>query len=169
MTEILWQPPAERIKTTQLTHLIKRIQEKYGLSDTDFSTLHHWSVSNPAKFWEEVWLDCGIIASAPYTSVMGERKMPGTKWFDGARLNFAENLLRHHDPEQEAIIFVDERQRKVCMSYKELAEQVALCAAGLRAHGVGEGDMVAAVIPNCRDAVIAALACSSIWAIWYSC
>jgi len=169
MTEILWQPPAEGIKSTQLTRLIKRVQQKYGLSDTDFSTLHQWSVSNPAEFWDEVWLDCSIIASAPYTSVMGERKMPGTKWFDGARLNFAENLLRYRDSEQEAIIFVDERQRKVCLSFKELTEQVALCVAGLRAHGVGVGDRVAAVIPNCPEAVIAALASGSIGAIWSSC
>ncbi|MFQ5584869.1 MAG: acetoacetate--CoA ligase, partial [Calditrichia bacterium] len=125
--------------------------------------------SNPAEFWEEVWQDCDIIASAPYTSVMGKRQMPGTKWFDGARLNYAENLLRYREMEQEAIIFMDERQRSVCLSFKELAEQVALCAAALRELGVGVGDRVAAVIPNCPEAVIAALATSSIGAIWSSC
>ncbi|MHC4308253.1 MAG: AMP-binding protein, partial [Planctomycetota bacterium] len=95
--------------------------------------------------------------------------MPGTKWFDGARLNYAENLLRYRELEQEAIIFVDERQRSRCLSFKELAEQVARCAAGLRENGVGVGDRVAAVIPNCPEAVIAALAASSIGAIWSSC
>ena len=112
MTEILWQPSADKIKSTQLTRFIKKIQKKYGIGDTDFSTLHQWSVSNPAEFWEEVWQDCDIIASASYTSVMGKCQMPGTTWFDGARLNFAENLLRYRAQEQEAIIFVDERQRK---------------------------------------------------------
>ncbi len=169
MTEILWQPSAEKIRSAQLTHFIRRIQIKYGLSDTDYSTLHQWSVSNPAEFWEEVWQDCGIIASASYTTVMGKRQMPGTKWFDGARLNFAENLLRYRELDQEAIIFVDERQRRTSLSFKKLSEQVARCAAGLRKHGVGIGDRVAAVIPNCPEAVITALAASSIGAIWSSC
>ena len=169
MTEILWQPSAEKIRSAQLTHFIRRIQIKYGLSDTDYSTLHQWSVSNPAEFWEEVWQDCGIIASASYTTVMGKRQMPGTKWFDGARFNFAENLLRYRELDQEAIIFVDERQRRTSLSFKKLSEQVARCAAGLRKHGVGIGDRVAAVIPNCPEAVITALAASSIGAIWSSC
>jgi acetoacetyl-CoA synthetase len=169
MTEILWQPSAEKIKSTQLTHFIRKVQQKYGIGDTNYSTLHQWSVSNPDEFWEEVWQDSDIIASAPYTSVMGKRLMPGTKWFDGARLNYAENLLRYRDLEQEAIIFVDERQRSTCLSFKELAEQVARCAAGLRELGVEVGDRVAAVVPNCPEAVIAALAASSIGAIWSSC
>jgi len=169
MTELLWQPSSERIKSTNLTRFIEKIQQKYGISDTDFSTLHQWSVANPVEFWKEVWLDCDIIASALYTSVMGKRLMPGTVWFEGARLNYAENLLRYREREQVAIIFVDERQRSVCISFKELAEQVARCAAGLRTHGVGVGDRVAAVIPNCPEAVIAALAASSIGAVWSSC
>ncbi|MHC4321719.1 MAG: acetoacetate--CoA ligase [Planctomycetota bacterium] len=169
MTEKLWQPSAERIKSTQLTHFIRKVQQKYGIGDTNYSTLHQWSISNPAEFWEEVWQDCNIVASAPYTSVIGKRLMPGTKWFDGARLNYAENLLRYRELEQEAIIFVDERQRSTCLSFKELAEQVARCAAGLRELGVGVGDRVAAVVPNCPEAVIAALAASSIGAIWSSC
>ena len=112
MTEILWQPSAERIKSTQLTRFIKRIQQKHGISNTDFSTLHQWSVSNPAEFWEEVWQDCDIIVSASYISVMGERRMPGTTWFDGAMLNYAENLLRYRELEREAIIFVEPRIRR---------------------------------------------------------
>ena len=169
MTEILWQPSAERIKSSQLTHFIQKVQQKYGIRDTNYSTLHQWSVSNPTEFWEAVWQDCGIIASTPYTSVMGKRLMSGTKWFGGARLNYAENLLRYRELEQEAIIFVDERKRSVYLSFKELAEQVARCAAGLRELGVSVGDRVAAVIPNCPEAVIAALAASSIGAIWSSC
>ena len=170
MTEILWQPSAERIKSSQLTHFIQKVQQKYGIRDTNYSTLHQWTVSNPAEFWEAVWQDCSIIASTPYTSVMGKRLMPGTKWFDGARLNYAENLLRYRDLEQEAIIFVDERQKEyVYLSFKELAAQVARCAAGLRELGVGVGDRVAAVIPNCPEAVITALAAGSIGAIWSSC
>ncbi len=169
MTEILWQPSAERIKSSQLTHFIQKVQQKYGIRDTNYSTLHQWSVSNPAEFWEAVWQDCNIIASESYTSVMGKRLMPGTKWFDGAGLNYAENLLRYRELEQEAIIFVDERKRSTYLSFKELAKQVARCAAGLHELGVGVGDRVAAVIPNCPEAVITALAAGSIGAIWSSC
>ncbi len=169
MTEILWQPSEGRIKSTQLSHLIHKVQRKYGIRDTNYSTLHQWSVSNPAQFWEEVWQDCDIIASASYRSIMGKPLMPGTKWFEGARLNYAENLLRYREQEQKAIIFVDERQRSTCLSFKELTEHVARCANGLRELGVGVGDRVAAVVPNCPEGVIAALATSSIGAIWSSC
>lgn len=169
MHKQLWQPSAEHIAATQITRLMKRIQRKYSIADAQYATLHQWSVAHPAQFWEEVWEDCEIIATQPYTQVLGNRNMPGGGWFEGARLNFAENLLRYQNETYEAICFFDERGRKKTLTYQELAQAVFQCAAGLRSHGIGIGDRVAAIIPNCPEAVIAALATSSIGAIWSSC
>ncbi|MBF0287793.1 MAG: acetoacetate--CoA ligase [SAR324 cluster bacterium] len=169
MNELLWKPSSEQEASSQITRLSQRIQRKYALADAEYSTLHHWSVTHPHLFWEEVWQDCEIKSSVSYTKVMGAPKMPGTSWFEGTRLNFAENLLRYQNKEQEAICFVDEEGRTASLSYQELSQKVFQCAAGFRAHGVQKGDRISAVIPNCPETIIAALAASSIGAIWSSC
>ena len=46
---------------------------------------------------------------------------------------------------------------------------VAAVAAGLRAAGLREGDRVGGFLPNCPEAVVAALATASLGAIWSSC
>ena len=91
--------------------------------------------------------------------------MPGARWFSGAELNFAENLLRWRD-ERPALIWRDERGRRRELSHAQLAIEVAAAAAGLRRLGIGRGDRVAAFLPNCIEAVVGMLATTSIGAIW---
>ena len=169
MSKLLWQPSAQQIADSQISSLMERIQRRHAIADSQYTTLHQWSIDHPELFWQEVWQDCEIQASQPYAQVMGKAKMPGTVWFEGARLNFAENLLRFRHETREAICFFDERGRRNSLTYRQLAEKVFQCAAGLRAHGVGVGDRVAAFLPNCPETVIAVLATSSIGAIWSSC
>ena len=169
MSKILWQPSAQQIASSQITSLTERIQHYHALADNQYTTIHQWSIEHPGLFWEHVWQDCDILASQPYSQVMGEVKMPGTDWFEGARLNFAENLLRFRHETGEAICFFDEQGRHASLTYQQLADKVFRCAAGLRAQGVGVGDRVAAFLPNCAETVIAVLATSSIGAIWSSC
>ena len=45
-------------------------------------------------FWGSIWERFDVIASVPYERVLGSRAMPGAEWFPGARLNFAEHVLR---------------------------------------------------------------------------
>ncbi len=174
MNKPLWQPSDSHIASTQLTSLTQRIQTKYQLPDASYATLHHWSVTHPDAFWETVWTECEVIASQPHSHVMqspgsSHSDMRSTRWFEGAQLNFAENLLRHRESDQIAIHFFDERDRVRSLSFRELADSVFRCAAGLRSHGVKAGDRVAAIVPNCPEAVIGALAASSLGAIWSSC
>lgn len=169
MSQLLWQPSAQQIAKSEMTRLTERIRQLHSLDDNQYATLHQWSVDHPDLFWEQVWQDCDILASRSHGRVMGEAKMPGTVWFEGARLNFAENLLRFRDERREALCFFDERGRRASLTYPQLAEKVFRCASGLRAHGVGVGDRVAAFLPNCPETVIAVLATSSIGAIWSSC
>jgi acetoacetyl-CoA synthetase len=46
-------------------------------------------------------------------------KMPGAKWFAGARLNFAEHLLRFRD-DRTALVFYGEDQVRRKLTYAEL-------------------------------------------------
>ncbi len=146
----------------------------------DFPALWSWSVDHPEEFWPEVWRAAAIIADQrpgrdPWDEVVIglDRMAPpdptlGPRWFPGARLNFAENLLRHAD-EQPAIVFCNESGRLSELSHAGLRAQVAAAAAGLRRAGVGVGDRVAGFIPNLPEAVIAMLATASLGAIWSSC
>jgi len=93
--------------------------------------------------------------------------MPGAKWFSGARLNFAENLLRHRD-DRVAIHFRGEDQIKSQLSYAELYRKVEQLAHSLREIGVKPGDRVAALMPNLPETLIGMLATTSIGAVWSS-
>ena len=110
--------------------------------------------------WEEVVR--GLDRMAPPDHDRGPR------WFLGARLNFAENLLRYSD-DRDAIVAWNETGRQRVISWASLHEEVARVAAALREHGIRPGDRVAAFMPNIPEAVIAMLATASIGGVWSSC
>ena len=95
--------------------------------------------------------------------------MPGARWFPGARLNFAEHLLRAASDDRPALIFAEEGADPVELAWPELRRQVAALAANLRSWGVGPGDRVAAYLPNIPQTIVAFLAAASVGAIWSSC
>jgi acetoacetyl-CoA synthetase len=133
-----------------------------------YPDLHQYSLEHPQEFWRAVWDFCGI-AGTPGASVLeNSHLMPGAKWFPDARLNFAENLLRHRD-DQAAILFKSETGETAEYSFRDLYSAVAQTAAGLKSAGVETGDRVAGYMPNLPETVIAMLAASSIGAIWSSC
>ena len=165
---ILWHPTAQQISDTNLTKFLHFVNEKYKKSFTGYLDLYEWSVTEIDKFWEAIWKYSGIIYSKSYNSIIDEKKMPGAKWFSGAKLNFAENLLRFRD-NSVALISYNEDQPKRRLTYKELYDQVAACAAGLKNLGVGKGDRVVGFVTNIPETVIAMLATTSLGAIWSSC
>ena len=135
--------------------------------------IHAWSVGAPEEFWRELWDFCGVVASTPPTGVVDDPlRMPGARWFEGARLNFAENLLAERPGgmrRAEAIVAHNELGRTVAIGWDELRTQVARFAAALERAGVRQGDRVAGFLPNIPEAVVAALATSTLGAIWSSC
>ncbi|MBI4126840.1 MAG: AMP-binding protein, partial [Deltaproteobacteria bacterium] len=143
----------------------------YG-SFHDYQQLHRWSVEHLEDFWTSIWEWSGVIAHAPFTKVLGKRTMPGVAWFPGAKLNFAENLLRHAfqgNPQKVALTAISESRPRLQLTYSELKEQVAAFAAFLRSQGVTKGDRVAAITAHTPEPIIAMLAATSIGAIWSSC
>ncbi len=142
--------------------------ERHGRSLSGYGELWQWSVDELEEFWADIWEFCGIRASAPYERVLASHQMPGTVWFEGARLNYAENLLAGHDPARTAVLHCSEVRQLAELSWGELAGLVAAAAAGLRALGVGRGDRVVAYMPNIPETLIAFLATASLGAIWSS-
>jgi acetoacetyl-CoA synthetase len=166
---ILWRPTLEQIEKANTTKFIDMVNSKFQLSIDSYQELYEWSISEIEKFWACVWEWGGIIASPQYTRILREgAEMLDTRWFEGARLNFAENLLRYRD-EQIALIAAGENGDTRRISYAELFRQVAGLAGALRDYGIQAGDRVAGYLPNIPEAVIAMLAASSIGAIWSSC
>jgi acetoacetyl-CoA synthetase len=94
--------------------------------------------------------------------------MPGTKWFSGARMNFAENLLRRRD-DHTAFVFRGEGEVIERMSYADLYATVAGLAKSLRNLGVKPGDRVVGYMPNMIETAAAMLAVTAIGATWASC
>jgi acetoacetyl-CoA synthetase len=168
MTEPLWTPSLERIAATNMTAFMQAVRAAGHAEVVDYATLYRWSIEHPEQFWPAVWAFGGIVASRPWVTVVSDfDKMPGAKWFPGARLNFAENLLRWRD-QQEALVFWNEHGRQRSLTYTQLFEQVSRVARALRARGVKVGDRVAAFMPNLPETVVAMLAATSIGAIWSS-
>lgn len=169
MKSPIWEPSEERQKSANMTRFIAFVNERHGKNFDSYDELYNWSITNLADFWASVWEFVEIKASKSYATVMAPAKrMMDTKWFPGAQLNFAENLLQYRDG-KTALIFKGEAQEAFRMTYAELYDQVARLAKSLRDIGVKAGDRVAAFMPNMMETVIAMLASTSIGAIWSSC
>lgn len=165
----LWKPSEERKRNAHLTRFIELVNKKHGLYINSYSDLYRWSIENIPGFWATMWEFADIKASRGYDAVVDDlHKFPGAKWFGGARLNFAENLLRYRD-ERVAFVFRGETQKSGRMTYAELYDTVARLAKSLREEGLRPGDRVAAYMPNMMETAIAMLAATSIGAIWSSC
>ena len=96
MTAPLWTPSQGRIDNAQVTRFTRFVNERHDLSLAGFDALYQWSVESDQDFWAAVWDFCGVVASERGEQVLEDpEKFPGARWFPGARLNFAENLLRH--------------------------------------------------------------------------
>ena len=165
----LWQPSAERINCSDIARFIRGVETELGLQFNNYDELHRWSVEHPEQFWQLLWDHLQIVSSRNSDRVVTDAdQFLAVRWFSGARLNFAENLLRNRSNKTALVARLEDGSRRV-MSYAQLYEQVAQLAAALRRAGVVNGDRVAGFIPNVPEAVVAMLACSSIGAIWSSC
>jgi acetoacetyl-CoA synthetase len=173
MSSVLWRPSAERIAASDLARFARFAREHHGAppvaSDPlgDWHALHAWSVRERAAFWAALWEHAAVIGDRGKQVLGNADRMPGARWFDGARLNYAENLLAG-DSSQLALIACDENGARRTLTRGELRADVAAVAAGFAQAGVGHGDVVAGLVGNTPEAVIAMLAAARLGAIWTS-
>lgn len=166
---LLWKPTEERIEQAGMTKYINWLRKEKGLAFNGQAELWNWSVQEIEAFWETVWEYGDVIAHTPYERVLSHRQMPGAKWFEGATLNYTEQVFQHDQKDKCAIISKTETGAAAEMSWTELRMQTANVAHYLRSLGVEKGDRVVAYMPNVPETVIAFLACASIGAIWSVC
>ncbi len=169
MDRLLWKPSEAQVQQTNMFRFMKLVNERYRQNFVDYPGLYRWSVDHLSDFWAAMWDFAEIRASQPYQQVIDDpAKMPGAKWFSGARLNFAENLLRYRD-DHLALIFKSEARPATRMTYAQLYDQVARVAKSLQEIGVVAGDRVAGFMPNMPETIVAMLAATSLGATWSSC
>ena len=165
----LWTPSEDRIREANLTNFLAFVNQKYRLKIKSYPELHRWSVDKVSDFWSAIWDYTGIVCSRRFETVVDDlAKFPGARWFSGARLNFAENLLRQRD-ETIALVSRTEEGRLSQTSYSDLFRRVGSLGNALRKIGIVPGDRVAGYMPNIEETVIAMLAATSIGAVWACC
>jgi acetoacetyl-CoA synthetase len=168
-TAPMWRPSADRVEKANLTAFLRLVRARRQPAIDGYAALHRWSIERPEEFWQSVWDFCGLVASRPAERVVVDfDRFPGTRWFPGARLNFAENLLRYRD-DRRALVFWSEAGFQRSLTFAELYSAVARATAAFRELGIKAGDRIAGFVPNMPEAVIAMLAAASLGAIWSSC
>ena len=168
----LWAPSDEQVERANLTAYRRWLAggqgTDHGVELDGYDDLWRWSVTEVEAFWDSIWRYFGVQGTRGPT-VLADRRMPGTRWFPGAELSYAEHALWRGEGDRPALVARTEDGPLRTLTYAELREQVGAAAAGLRRLGVGRGDRVAAWLPNVPETVVAFLATASIGAVWSSC
>lgn len=177
-------PERARMAPIDRPHRIERylrwLESERGLrfearTPEGYDALWHWSVDDLEGFWSSIWAYFDLQSPTPWTRVLESASMPGARWFPGAQVNYAQQVLRHaeaaHAAGQPAIVFRNERMGDALAttSWPALRAQVASLAGHLQRLGVQPGDRVAAYLPNTPHAIVAFLACASVGAVWSVC
>ena len=171
---LLWEPSEGLKENANITRYMRWLAEEKSREFESYQDLWEWSVTDLEGFWASIWEYSDVQASKPYEKVFGGasgiREMPGTEWFLGAELNYAEHAFRNAGErlDEPAVLHRSEIRPLSRVSWRELRDKTAALAAGLKNLGVGRGDRVVAYAPNVPEALIAFLACASIGAIWSS-
>ena len=168
---VMWTPTKRDVERSEMTRFMRFVEQKYhALPMSTYDELHSWSVTNSDQFWMALWKFIGIKASVqPVQAYDDITKFPGCKFYPGALMNFAENMLKFRDDRPAIIWQCDSSSKNRTITYKQLYDRVSIFAQALKVARVKVGDRVVGFIPNIPDAVVAMLAATSMGAIWSSC
>ncbi len=167
-SEVVWRPPADVRRSTVVGRYLDWLERERALAFSTYAELWQWSVDDLPGFWSSIWSFFGVRSSATYEAVLRHPAMPGTEWFPGSRLNYAEHALATGG-EGPAVIARSQSGEERRLTWDQLRDQVGRCRAGLGRLGVRRGDRVAAYLPNGPEALVAFLATASLGAVWSSC
>ncbi len=161
----LWTPTPKMIAQSSLTQYINWLRAEKSLVFDDYDALWQWSVDEVAAFWESIvqYYEVDILYSTVF-----EGKMPHVQWFDGAMLNYTEQVFRQANTDFPAIVFKTESSDLQTISWATLRQQVAALSTFFRVSGIKPGDCIVAYLPNCPQAIVGFLAAAAVGAVWSS-
>ena len=170
MQKLLWKPSDEVKNGCRMADFMRYVNRRYGTDFHEYAELYQWSVEEIPDFWAALWDYFGVICSKPYDMVVDDlNRFPGAKWFIGAKLNYAENILRYCDEDGTAVTFCGEDSHRRQLTRREMKTRVERLASAFRAEGIKPGDTIAGYMPNLPETIIAMLAAASVGAVWCSC
>ncbi len=166
--ELLWTPRTEFAEASNIAGYLRWLRRERGLDFNGYDTLWRWSVTEIEAFWASLWDYFDVQSSTPYSAVLNERRMRGTRWFEGSRVNYAEHMLRREAtaPDQVVLHHLSESRPLARMTATELGAQVRILATAMRELGVGPGDRVVSYMPNIAETAVAMMATIAIGAVW---
>jgi acetoacetyl-CoA synthetase len=168
--QLLWTPRPEFARNSNVAQYMQWLRESRNVPVSDYDALWRWSVTDLEGFWSSIWDYFKVQSSTPYRKVLDRRVMPGARWFEDSRVNYAEHLLRHEAEAPDDVVFhhLAETRPLATMSWSELGRQVRILATQLRAMGVKPGDRVVSYMPNVPETAVAMMATTAIGAVWSS-
>ena len=168
--DILWTPPDDLRSSTEVGRFMGWLSEHRGRDFSVYDELWRWSVGDLTGFWSAVWEFYGIRSHAPYEQVLADARMPGARWFTGARLNYAEHLVgTGEDADRVAVVARSQTRATLELTFGELAALAGRVRVGLQRLGVQPGDRVVAYMPNIPETLAAFIATASLGAVWATC
>ncbi|KAK5134746.1 hypothetical protein LTR08_006121 [Meristemomyces frigidus] len=178
----LWEPSDP--ESTLARKFMKEANRKRNRDMQTWEDLHAFSVNHISEFWEEVFQQYPLIHSGSYQRVVDENARMDSvpAWFEGVKINFAENVLYWADPKDPSKATTERKRdgaiactevREGCTeirhcSWKELREHVGLLANAMRAHGVRKGDRIAIVASNSIDTLVVFYAATALGGVFSS-
>ena len=169
MNNYLWKLKKEKLSKTNLYLYSNFVEKKFKIKiNNDFGQLIDWSVKNTANFWKSIWDFTKVKGKMGNIIFKRSNIFYKNKFFVGAKLNYAENLLIKNNNDL-AIIFKSENGFKVNLSWKNLNLNVCKVSNWLKLNGIKKGDRVAAYLPNIPESVTAYISTAAIGAVWSSC
>jgi acetoacetyl-CoA synthetase len=168
---VLWTPPDDARARSRLGRYLDWLAAERGLDFADYNAAWRWSVDDLDSFWQSIWDHFALGSGGNPGPALASREMPGARWFPAARLNWAEHALRLRGRQDGDVVVIGRSQTRdrVALTSDQLRDAVARVRGGLRRLGVGQGDRVAAYLPNVPEALVGLLATASLGAIWSSC
>jgi acetoacetyl-CoA synthetase len=164
----LWRPSPERKAQALVTAFEGWLERERGLLFDGYEDLWRWSVDEPEAFWSAILGFFDLPMTTPPIRML-DGDMPHARWFEGARLNFVDQALRHTGLATPALVYESEAGGTGEVSWETLRQQVGAVASALRGLGVQPGDRVVGYLPNIPQAVVAFLATASLGAVWSLC
>ncbi|HET9051393.1 MAG TPA: acetoacetate--CoA ligase, partial [Candidatus Dormibacteraeota bacterium] len=166
--EVLWRPAPDARATTRMGRYLDWLERTRGLELAGYADAWRWSVEDLDAFWTSIWDFFEVRGGRGRGRAVEHPSMPGTRWFDGATLNYAEQALTSAG-DAPAVIARSQTRGPVDLTWDELRDAVARARAGLERLGVRRGDRVVAYMPAIPETLVAFLACASLGAVWSSC
>ncbi|HZQ09346.1 MAG TPA: AMP-binding protein [Anaerolineae bacterium] len=162
--EIVWRPTQERIEQSNLYRMFRR------LGFTSLQEFMQRSTDDIAWFWDTMLKEMDVQFYEPYSQVVdlsGGIQFP--KWCVGGKMNIVHNLLDKYigTPKENQIAVKWEGEEGVTreLTYGQLYREVNKVANGLRAMGLGKGDVIGVFMPMTPEIAIALLAIAKIGAV----